>query len=294
MGTTKLSFDRFKEGDDFSYSDIQDRFDTLEAQLDGDSTGLLRSTVGEGALNYQHLASSGPLTALADRPDSFGSTIISAHSVRMTPPKKPLYISYRPWLDPSLALRGVPGPGWSRYRREVVGRNASPSTVGGVVMTGTPMILGRSSPLNIKLGSDFAETEPHLYSAGVLIMFNIPCLQANMDGVGFEIQFRDQEGTWNPIFGSDRWIIDPKSSQNIMTHSTPSTGRPVDIRVWLSGSRAVAQDLPGLTAAQKRNLIIKKIRVKFCAVNYHATGGQGDTIFFGPGYLSAISFRANQ
>ena len=128
-------------------------------------------------------------------------------------------------------------------------------------------------------------------------MFNVFCYQANRNGTGFELQFRDQEGNWNPIIGAERWLIQ-LNGRNVLPseRKSPWTGSDVSIRVWLNGDRAKSL-ATSLTAAQKKDLEVQGIRAKMCVVTDTSMPSAGpvyrsaNNVLLGEACFTALAFR---
>jgi len=154
--------------------------------------------------------------------------------------------------------------------------------------------------LDAHLGSNFRTSKPEYFSAGLLIMFNLACYTGTLNGLGFEMNFTDQNGNEHPIIGSDRYVYDPHSHLQGFSYSgmdtvSPSMGRPMDIRIWLSRSRAQFAMENGphtVTALDKNNLVVDQVSVKMAAIDAHPA--LGSAIDIGTGYLTVMNFRAYQ
>ena len=283
MGIRKISFKRFSEGDAFTSTGLQDRLDSLEQDINRAEDGLLRGAISEGALNYQHLASAGPA---GTSNLNFGSSLVKAKTIRTEPQKSAdAYYRYSPATMPDMVLAGVSGAGWSASRGRIVGSGGVP--IGGF----SPRRMSMDTSTNsIKLGTDFRDSNDSGYARGVLIMFDVSCLQSNENGTGFQLQFQDQTGQWHPILGSDRWVIDRNSRDDSISRKSPSTGRPINIRVWLSGDRAASLAF-GLSSAGQDALEIHGFRAVVGATEAELAPGRGDDIHLGAAYLSIMAFR---
>jgi hypothetical protein len=302
VATRKISFERFQEGDAFSHADIESRFTSIESDLNKTEVGLQKVSIAEGALNYQHLSSPGRAVT---SDVNFGSVLIQASVLRNVPGKESNgFQIYDPDARPVMKLEGTSGPGWSGTKGVVIGGSSFHVHLFAekdfaakrmqMSLDGTSGSEGQS----IKLGSNFQDDSDPGYAAGVLIMFNVFCYQANRNGTGFELQFRDQEGNWNPIIGAERWLIQ-LSGRNILpdvNRKSPWTGSDVNIRVWLSGDRAKSL-ATSLTTAQKRDLEIQGIRAKMCVVDATSTPASGpsyrlpNNVLLGGACLTALAFR---
>jgi hypothetical protein len=302
MPYKKIPFERFEEGDEFSYRDIEDRFEAAEDALGtGFGDGLAAGMVADGAINWQHLSSPGHATSRG-----YGSTVISTHVARGIPPKGARkFIRYIPTDSVhggNLLLRGVGGVGWSANKGIVPGGGSiasvggNPSNEGDAVIPHAMYVTG----LDAHLGSNFRTSKPEYFSAGLLIMFNLACYTSANHGLGFEVNFTDQNGNEHPIIGSDRYVYDPHShlqgfSYSGMSVASPSMGRPMDIRIWLSRSRArfAMENGPHtVTAADKNDLVVNQVSIKMAAIDAHPA--LNPVIDIGTGYLTVMNFRAYQ
>ena len=133
MGTRKINFQRFKEGDNFNNGDTFNRFEQFENDLNEDQNGLHNTGISEGAINHQHLTHSGPLTTteFSDAPINYGSTILKAECVRNPLVTDPLdHRIFNPFEDHNLDTATAVNPGHLLLRKK--GKVLGAGTGGGV------------------------------------------------------------------------------------------------------------------------------------------------------------------
>ncbi len=288
MAFDTINFKRFLEGDKFDSNDLDTRFNDFEGNLNKGLIGLNPSAFAEGSLNYQHLDfenDSGTTFPNA------GSHIMKLASVRNDPEKgRHDYVVYHAGVS-GVSLSGITAPGWSSHAGVVIGEGPYLGTIRGSFAQ-RPISLSMSAAGDtdkepIKLGENFVGSTGGR-SRAALILFNTYCWKANRDGVGFEIQVRDQNLVWHPIIGSDRWIIDLNADDStpLSSELTARTGHNVSIRILVDPDRLESQG--AITSAVADALEITGVRVKMATVS---ASGTNDEVWLGNSYLTAIGLR---
>ena len=282
MAKTSIQFERFEEGDAFSYITTQSRFDSMEDDLNSGpgTSGLASATIGEGAATYQHLSSPGP-SGTSNK--GFGSVIISSKSLRTPPGKNSLSRREYPagaMGSSYLYLEGRFGPYWGRLSKGMTIGEPGGADYG---IDFQPALL---EDLDIRVGSNYETDSPARYAAGALILFNVPVRQAPADGMAIQIEFQDQEDNWNSLPETERWFINTVP----VTATSGWVQQPLSIRAWISRDRA-KNAATTLSPTEKQNLIIKAVRVRFVFVD---RGGDPYRTSFGSFSLTAIAFRGHQ
>lgn len=302
MATRKINFQRFKEGDFFSTTDIDERFSSLENDINENQDGLDRLAIGEGALNYQHLSSPGRSTTSDGLPRyNFGSTVVQAKSIYNAPSKNPnSWLRYNPRDSPDLWTNGR-GTRWSLHHGLVIG-----STGDGVVASG-----GFSSKRmemsvdDLKMGSIYYDLNNPGYTSAILLMFNTYVMRdQSPDGIAFELQVRCNTGPstvneWVPIKGSGRYSWDPtaRGTASGVTTIRVTSGQSISIRCLLTRQRILDSfgpyNNPHVTA---ENMIVEGFRAKIGVAGdgYLPTKEAYQYIYLRESSLSMLAFRAKR
>jgi len=297
MPTRKINFQRFKEGDPFSTSEIDTRFGQFEKDINQVNDGLDEVAIGEGALNYHHLASSGPATSASY---NFGSTLVNATSVRNNPSKHSgTWQIYDGWDRDELWTKGHMGDRWSLHRGGVIGSSRYPST-GGFHSKKMETAID-----DVKMGTDYYDLNDPAYSSGILLMFNTYVMTSTdsmTDGACIELQIKCNTGAstvneWVPIDGSNRWLYGPTGTHGI--EASVKMGQPISIRMFLTRQRILssfgAYNNPDVT---KENMIVKGFRAKIGLIGDRASSSTETSVRHGlylkESTLSALSLRAKK
>ena len=286
MATRKINFERFKEGDVFSGTNIDTRFSSLEDDLNSDQTGLHPSLFSGGALNHQHLDFSG----------NAGSHLIAAHTVRDPPTKeRHSYAVYT--MSGDRLLEGLGGVGWSQYKGTDLWSAATEATRG----TFTP-VHQRIDGLSFKVGRYFRRTKDEAYCRAVLILFDTYVWKAPRNGLGFELMVQTSltgstDSDWKPLYGSDRWVMDNTDSSDQYESNSYAAqwGSTVNIRFLLDFDRLKEIVLSGMSATDAATAEITAVKVRMAAIDSipGALGAGDDEVHLGHSMLTVMGFRGH-
>ena len=306
MGTRKINFQRFKEGDNFNNGDTFNRFEQFETDLNEDQNGLHNTGISEGAINYQHLTHSGPLTTteFSDAPINYGSTILKAECVRNPLTTDPIgHRVFNPFTDANLDTSGATFPGHLLLREK-----------GRVIGSGDA---GALDPQNMfiterwKMGTDYKGDAD--YVPAILLLFNTfitkGCDRIAPSGYTISLWFHCQNSTrpdaGYPILGTDRYGYQSPDTVGCGKYDPMSTPlgdnndlkdcMPVSIRALISAQRLAANTdnvyrSDGTTLA---NLIVTNIQARVGILGKASVGHdkEENSILFRESSFTALALR---
>ncbi len=305
MATRKINFQRFVEGEPFSTNEIDRRFRSFEIDLNSRTSsgilatdGLESTALGEGALNYQHLASAGH-DGTTDY--NFGSTLVHAGSVRNDPSKHPNgWQRYNPSEHEHLWTQGR-STGWSVEFGETIGDSRFPASFD---FNAQEMVLSFGEIGNLKMGTDYFNSNDPGYTTGILVMFNTQVLSdITRDGFSIELQvktapFDSSIGpwvtTWSPIKGCCRWSLQTGDMQTSV-EPEPTVCQPIAIRALLTRSRILANSATLNPAATEANLEVTGLRARIGFIGDKSTlKSKKDHVFLKESVLTAMAIRGRR